>query len=335
MVWGSSSIHIQRSRSWVNPRFRANPKSVVMYWPINVTQVYRAQKLDEIFYLKTLSVRGVPVSITKSACFKSVNWQLKIGAISGSRSNCDRSVVAFRLLMQSCWTLLWGPLTARRLMQPPVCQHKFRKWHIFDFREDLNCYFCCRDNLNILLICSISRLSNKTKIPSETNTCPHHCPKCFCSLIHPVYHDVPQSHAIKTFMVQHGSHCISDILNSGRNLQKIIRFQHCGDTMASQAERSAGSTGGWWGGAQTQPLCIAWHRGQGIAGPGCSYQCWRAQSRSLVQASGALCTHPLFCMQVTSMCLPRAIFSFFFRNMCSLSPNQILNIKASLLWILS
>lgn len=128
--FGVSSTQLQRSYSWVKPRFRANPKSVIRHWPIDVTQEYRAQKLDEIFYLKTLSVWGVSVSITKSACFKSVNWRLKIGAISGSGSNCNQSTVAFRLLMQSCWTPLWGLLTARRLTQLPVCEHKFRKTHI-------------------------------------------------------------------------------------------------------------------------------------------------------------------------------------------------------------
>lgn len=98
LVWDSLSTQLQRSCSWLKLRFRANSKSVVMCWPVDVTQVYRAQKLDEFSYPKTLSVWGVSVSITKSERFKSVNWQLKVGAISGRGSNCDQSTVAFRLL---------------------------------------------------------------------------------------------------------------------------------------------------------------------------------------------------------------------------------------------
>jgi len=93
----------------------ANPKSVTMRWPIDVTQVHRAQKLYESSYLNKLSVWGVSVSVTKPACFQSVHWWLKRGAIAGSRNNCDRSPVAFGLSAQSCWTPLWGPLTGRRL----------------------------------------------------------------------------------------------------------------------------------------------------------------------------------------------------------------------------
>lgn len=127
--------------------------------PVNVTQVHRTQKLDDISYLKTLSVWGVSVSITKPACSKSVNWQLKIGVISGSESGCDQGTVAFRLLMQSCWTILRGLLMARMLMQLPCCQQKLLKKDIFWVQGGLIIFFFCRKkkNLNIFLLCSISR----------------------------------------------------------------------------------------------------------------------------------------------------------------------------------
>lgn len=81
---------------------KGNPKSAVMHCHAAVTQVHWAQKLDEISYLKTLSAWGVDVSITKPACCKSVNWQLKIGAILGKNgSNSDQSTAALSLLLQS------------------------------------------------------------------------------------------------------------------------------------------------------------------------------------------------------------------------------------------
>lgn len=49
--------------------------------------------------------------------------------------------------------------------------------------------------------------------------------------------DVPQFHAIKTFMVQHGFHFLSDILNSRRNPQKI-GFSAVGIPQEAQQSRS-------------------------------------------------------------------------------------------------
>lgn len=144
-------------------------------------------------------------------------------------------------------------------------------------------------------------------------------------------HDVLKFHFIKTFLVQQGSQFILVILNSRKDLQNIIRFQHWGDTTGIQVEQSAGFTGGWCRAMQTEPLSIAWPQGQGIIDRGCTYWCQCAQFGSLGQPSGMLCAprSHIPCFVCKSQAKASQGLSKTIPKFKTISPNQILSIKAS------